>query len=337
MLTNEIGEPITENKTYTRVFMEKSTRSVIVTPEYQTKLSVYPVALMNWKPRKNSCHGVSQITAMIPNQIYINKAAAMAQVCQMNMGFPKYLYDQNKITSKEAQEQIGVPIPVNGTTDGVMQVIQPGTMSYDVPRLIEMFISQTLDMMNANQALRGDINDPDNTSAYMAVHDAAVVPLESIKQRRNNFIEDIGIVALDYMKGYYAGRKIPIKAQVPAMEPVVDENGPAYGPDGKQIMKPVVDSMGKQVMQETIQYVPMPDLTDYAMDVRIDVGPSNMWSEIQSMQTIDGLLKSGHLRDSEYFEIIDTYGIVPNADKLAKKRKDEEAAAQQAAMMQPTA
>ena len=296
------------------VVMEKSTRAVEIMPKTTTKLTRYPIALMNWETRKNSCHGTAEITELIPNQVSINKIAALAIVCLMNMGFPKVVYDKNRTDGGEWQDELGVPIGINGDVSGAAQYLSPGTMSYDVKSWFKEVIDQTFDMMGANSAVRGNINDPDNTSALIAVRDMAMVPLAAQQDRFYSFDEDCGLIILDYIKGYYEGREIPIKAKIETM-----------------------DATGQTVVQEVVTYVPMPDLSKYELSVKIDVGPSTTWSEIQSIQTLDALLKGGYLTPAQYYKRIEPFGYIPEVEELieywTKKQEMQEQVEQAQAMM----
>ena len=285
-----------------RVHAEKSTRLVVVKKEYNTKLERYPVALMNWEPRKNCCHGVSEMTAVIPNQVYLNKIASLAQVSQMNHSFPKPIINKSKIVG-EWSSDVSRVIESNGDIQGAAAYLNPGTISYDVKAWFTEILSQTFNMMGANDAVRGVINDPDNTSAFIAVRDAAMVPLANYQQRFYSFVEDVGLIWLDYMKSYYAGREIPVTTE------------------------------------GVTTYVPMPDLSQYVLTVKTDVGQATTWSQIQSLQTIDGWAQAGMIRPSEYFEAVKKFHLVDEEllNKLIAKRQQEEAIAAQIQQMQPTA
>ena len=48
-----------------RVYCEKSVKNMVIQKEKDTKLKRYPVAMMNWETRKNSCHGMAEVTGLI--------------------------------------------------------------------------------------------------------------------------------------------------------------------------------------------------------------------------------------------------------------------------------
>ena len=84
------------------VHVEKSTRDLIIRSA-DTGCSLYPVAYFNWFSTKNSFHGTSPVSALIPNQRYINKAYAMMMKHMQDTAFSKVVYDKSKICTIFAQ------------------------------------------------------------------------------------------------------------------------------------------------------------------------------------------------------------------------------------------
>ena len=271
------------------VWCEKAVRNAIVQPAKDTRLTRYPVALMNWDTRKNCCHGVAEVTGLIPNQVYINKIMALSQLSQMQMSFPKVVYDRTRI--REWTNKVAGAIPVNGDIGGAAQYLTPPGVSYDAWRGLDETLDKTMRMMGANDVTLGSIKNPDNTSAFIAARDAAMVPLQSHQERFYAFVEDIGLIWLDFIKSFYkGGRMIPVTK------------------DGQQL------------------FVPLPDdaLDEYAMRMKVEVGPSTMWSEIQVLQTLDNLLKGGKLTLKQYLERLPD-GHIPMKQELLDEVADMEA------------
>ena len=272
-----------------RVWCEKAVRNAIVQPAKDTKLTRYPVSLMNWETRKNCCHGVAEVTGLIPNQVYINKIMALSQLSQMQMSFPKVVYDRTRI--REWTNKVAGAIPVNGDIGGAAQYLTPPGVAYDAWRGLDVTLDKTMRMMGANDVTLGSIRNPDNTSAFIAARDAAMVPLQSHQERFYAFVEDIGQIWLDFIRNFYkGGRMIPIVK------------------DGQRI------------------FVPLPDgaLDEYAMRLKVEVGPSTMWSEIQVLQTLDNLLKGGKLTLKQYLERLPD-GHIPMKQELLQEIAEMEA------------
>lgn len=266
-----------------RVYCEKCTRDVVIQPKKDTKLTRYPVALMNWDTRKNCCHGTAEVTGLIPNQVFVNKILALSQLSQVQTSFPKVIFDKTRI--KQWSNKVAGAIPVSGDIDGAARYMSPPGVSYDAWRGLDVTIDQTMRMMRANDVTLGNISNPDNTSAFIATRDAAMVPLQTQQERFYAFIEDIGRIWLDFIQQFYkAGRKIPVEH------------------DGVKT------------------YVPLQgdELEKYTLNLRVDVGPSTMWSEIQMLQTLDNLLANGQITLKQYLERIPE-GHIPAKDKLIEE------------------
>ena len=110
----------------------------------------------------------------------------------------------------------------------------------------------------------GDV-EPNNTSAILALQKASTLPLESVKRQFYRFIEDIGLVWLDFITAYYGERRL------------IEMNG-----------EYARFSLGEN--------------RDALFKCRIDVGPSAYWSEIACLNTLDNLLRGGHINIIQYLE-----------------------------------
>lgn len=270
------------------VYCEKSVRDVVIQEEKDTQLTRYPIALMNWETRKNCCHGMAEVTGLIPNQVFVNKILALSQLNQVQTSFPKVIYDKTRI--QQWSNKVAGAIPVNGDIGGAARYMNPPAMSYDAWRGLDVTIDKTMRMMGANDVTLGNISNPDNTSAFIATRDAAMVPLQSQQERFYAFIEDVGLIWLDFIQNFYkTGRKIPVEHE------------------GERI------------------FVTLPDdaLDEFTMRLKVDVGPSSMWSETQVLHTLDNLLARGQITFKQYLERIPD-GHIPDKEGLLAEVKAAE-------------
>ncbi len=282
-----------------RVFCEKSVKDVIIQKEKDTNLCRYPVALMNWETRKNCCHGTAEVSGLIPNQVFVNKILALSQLNQVQTSFPKVIFDKTRI--KEWTNKVAGAIAVNGDIGGAAQYMSLPNMAYDAWKGFDVTLDTTMRMMGANDVTLGNIRNPDNASAFIATRDAAMVPLQSQQERFYSFVEDVGLIWLDFIRNFYkTGRMIPVEE------------------DGKRT------------------YVPLPDevLDEYTMNLRVDVGPSSMWSEIQVLQTLDNLLMNGQISFAQYLERIPD-GHIPMKEELIEQLNEAEQGGAQREMGMP--
>lgn len=254
-----------------RVKAVKFTKSVVIKPLWDTGLSLYPVAFLRWDRMRGSYHGVSPITAMIPNQIFINKLFAMAMQSVKLMAFPKIFYDRSRIGewTNKLDDAIGVPgDPQNQVYTG----FRAPDMSAQVIQMIDRTIEYTKETMGASDAALGNVR-PDNTSAIIAVQKAAAAPLEIQRLAYFRFVEDSVRIMLDMISSCYGLRLIP----------------------GRQGAAPKAFDFG------AVNYP--------GMRLKVDVGTSAYWSELTQIQTLDNLFAKGILTDAiAYLERIpDSY------------------------------
>lgn len=268
------------------VVFRKSTRNVVIRQEVYTGLKKYPISVMNWDRQKNSWHGRAVASGLVDNQTYINKAFAMVMRHMMDTAFSKVIYDTDVI--EQWDNTVGAAIGVTGldnrNINQIASVISPGTMQGGVLSTIEMAVSMTKDMMGATDAALGNVK-PENTSAIIAVQQAAAIPLETIKRNLYQFVEDTALIWLDFMRAYYGNERILV------------------------IEKPSTSSMcwaGVDLLSKAI------------FSCNVDVGATSYWSEIASINTLDNLLASNHITFKQYLDRIPD-GIIPEKQGLIEE------------------
>ncbi|MBQ3004209.1 MAG: hypothetical protein IJD82_10775, partial [Clostridia bacterium] len=136
----------------------------------------------------------------------------------------------------------------------------------------------------------GDVT-PTNTSAILALQQSSNLPLEGVKRALYQFVEDIGLVWLDFLFAYYDdARLVPV------------------GKEGE------------------ISYLPF-DLSaqkDKLFSCRVDVGASSYWSEITTLNTLDNLLKLGQITLAQYLERLPD-NLIPKKRELLEEVRAREA------------
>jgi hypothetical protein len=309
------------------VFATKSTEKAYIYEEWDTGMSKYPVAWMNWEKRKGSYHGISQCGTILPNQIFINRMFAMVMYHLMMTAFPKAVYNADMID--EWNNEIGSAIGVSGMGLGenirnIAGYLEPGNMSGQIVQVLQLAIDTTKEMLGINDTSLGNVR-PDNTSAIIAVQKSAAIPLENPKANLYQWIEDIGEILLDMMGTYYGQRPLPMNVKVPKIDPMTGQ--PQLNIDGS----PVTEEQKQIVMFDFSQ------LKDLWLNVRADVGESSYWSEIAAQQTLTNMLSNGYIDVIQFLERTPDEQI-PEKEKLIQelrlKQQQAEALQQQQAQAQ---
>jgi len=278
-----------------KVYFNKSTRYARITKgDIDSGLTLYPVAKMTWSRRKNCCHGTSEVKGLIPNQIAINKLVAMIIMSVMHTAFPKAVYDNTRIASWS--NLIGAAIGVTGgDIKQAAGYIQPGQLSNDIYKIVDLLIQLTKEMTGSTDAAMGELN-MDNTSALIVLQKAAAIPLKSISRRFYRFKEDKARIYMDFFIHKYRGvegepvaRTLTYKEQ--GVNRTFDFDGSKYG--------------------------------DLQWRVKVDVGASTHWSEVTAIQTMTNFLQAKEMTFVEVLERLPN-GIIPMREKLMQDRLSQD-------------
>jgi hypothetical protein len=267
----------------------KSTAGVILRKEFDTGLTLYPVAPFVWEQVRNCFHGMAAISGLIPNQIAVNKLFAMAIHSIKSTAFPKTVYnrlafDQNQRFTNRVGETIGVTGP---PADAIIQFTPTGSMSPQVMEMIAKIVENSRDFMGASDSALGNVK-PENTSAIIVAREATAIPLELQRMGFYHTVEAVVRICIDMMRAYYGVREV------------------SYDMPGEETGRTLFD---------------FGIIANMAYKLNVEIGPSTYWSEVTQQQTIDNLFVNGVISDPIlYLENIPTSQL-PNKQTIIENLK----------------
>lgn len=270
--------------------VSKCTETAYIYKDIDTGLTNYPISWLTWEKQKNQYHGRAVCTEIIPNQIFINRMFAMVMYHLMMAAFPKAVVNMDKVGGWS--NEIGTYIAVRDMTPGeslkdIATYLEPGNMSNQIIQCIELAIQYTKETIGINDSALGNIN-PEQASgkSIVATVQQATIPLENTKFNVYEWYEDIAKILLDMMGTYYGIRPI------------------AMNVDGT-----------KQLIQFDFSI-----FKNMWLNVKTDVGASSFWSEITSVEALEGLLNQGLIDVIDYLESMPD-GYINNKQELIDRLK----------------
>lgn len=268
-------------------------RGAVIRPEWELGVRLYPLAVFRWENRASCAYGESEVTYLIPNQIAVNRMLTASVWAVMHMGMPIMVVNGDVVSGPVTNDP-GQVLKVYGGSEDVARAVRyvdPPAFSAGLDRTITELIDNTLTQSGANDAALGDVV-PHNTSAILAVREAASMPMQLVKNRYYAFYEEIARIWAEFWVRQYGARSLKIR----------DESGVWYLPfDGRRY-------------------------EDLLIRVQVDVGASTIWSENQCVTTLDNLLERGVLSVSQYLKRLPK-GLVPDLDGLRREVDAEISAA----------
>lgn len=270
-----------------RVVFEKSTKECTIR-RAKTDCRLYPVAFFNWMPTKNSFHGTSPITYLIPNQRFINRAYAMAMKHMTDTAFSKVIYDKSKIP--EWSNEVGQAIAAvgGGNISDAVSVVGTGEMQSGYMDLIESAITMTKEMMGATESALGN-TDASNTSAILALQETSRIPLEQIRASFHRSIEELANIWADMMCAYYPSERLL----------------PYHTRDG--IVAGSVD---------------FSELKKGFLSARIDVTEVSRYTAASAQNMLDKLLDAGYITPSAYIRRLPS-GVLHDRQALLEELESD--------------
>ena len=258
----------------------------MIRPEWDLTIRRYPLAKIHWETKSNCAYGVSEVTHLVPNQIAINRALSAGVWALMLMGMPIMLVNGD-VVQEPITGDPGQVVTVYGHTDmnNAIGYVTPRNFTPQYANMVNDLITDTLSQSGANDAALGNFR-PENTTAIIAAREAATTPLQLVQNRFYSFVEDVARIWAEFFVNMYGKRRLKIE----------DENGVWYMPFNAE------------------------DCKNLLINARVDVGPANLWSELQVIQTLDNLLQAKLITPTEYLSRLPK-GSVPDQDALVRAVK----------------
>ncbi|MGG4267427.1 hypothetical protein [Peribacillus simplex] len=273
------------------IFFTKVAGNVVIQPETSTLKKLYPLEVMQWKRRKMSIFGIGDTEGLIPNQKSINFLIAMQILSVQNTAWPRMLTKKEFIrqTPTNTPGEILVDSGPPGTWNA--QYMQPGTMSPQAQTLVDNIMTYTKEVSGANESAMGEqIGSDLNASAIMMLQKAAGIPIESVKRRFYQSMENIGRIWEEFWKVYYnTNRAVTLK----------DDNEESY--------------------TETFNGA---EHKDTEMALKIDIGPSSSYSETLMMSSLDKLFDMQQISLEQYLKY-SPRNVIPFKDRLLKEVQEQ--------------
>lgn len=273
----------------------------VIRREWDLGIRLYPLVSFMWQRRKGCAYGDSEVTYLIPNQIAINRMITASVWAVMMTGVPMTVINGD-VVHQEVTNDPGQVIHVYGPAEEVRNAVSyvtPPSFSPQFDVNINGLINNTLSQSGANDAALGNMR-PDNAAAIIATREAATTPLQPVQNRFYSAIEDLARVWAEFWVMKYGARSLKI----------TDKSGTWYMPFNGD------------------------EYRDLLISAKVDVGASGVWSESQSIATLDNLLAAKIIDPLQYLERVPK-GIVPDQQGLVeelKKQAEEASGAPQGGM-----
>lgn len=273
-----------------KVYFKKVASGIETKGETDTGMKLYPIAIMQWKRRRKSIHGVGDTQGLIPNQRAINFLIAMSILSAQLTGWPKLAIDPERVDKSKITNSPGEIVEVKNANQGIdtaLKFLNPGSISPQVNGLVSSIIDLTRQMTSANDVATGQAPGANMSAAAInLLQRQNGVPIEGVKRRFYQCMEDVGRIWEEFMKvKYNLPRDILIK-----------------------------DAQGDD---ESVEFLGT-DYKDMDMDLKIDVGPSSMYSEALMMTSLDKFLDAQFISFEQYLRYAPP-NVVPFRERLLRE------------------
>lgn len=279
------------------VVFDQATRGVELvharplTPRGRRAITMYPVALMVWKPRKHCIFGIGEAEGLIPNQKAINFNMAMLLLSVQQTAWPKLISTPGAIRQPVTNEPGEHLIDYSAGGSGI-RYLNPPAFGSTAIHLSSAVMEMSRTVAGVSEVATGEMTGSNMAaSAIIALQSQAKTPIEEIQKRYWNVLRQVGRIWLQFIQAYYVfDRAIPVTENGTLR--VRRFNGVRSG--------------------------------DFAFDLSVDVGASGEYSEVLSQSTLDAFLANGYITVDQYIELAPS-NVVPFKERLRQMRAENRA------------
>jgi hypothetical protein len=177
-----------------------------------------------------------------------------------------------------------------GDVSNVVTTVGVGEMQDNFIEIIESVIKHTKRLSGANDTVLGE-TDPTNTSAILALRETSEVALDTVRSYFITAVKELALVRFELLREYWAPERPIILSTVGDVE---------------------CTSINFRMFDSEL------------IDARVDTGASRRFSQSLLTNTLEWLLKSGHITFEEYLERLPDGLITRKEELLERARTDAE-------------
>lgn len=251
-------------------------------------ISLYPIAVGNWKPREKSIYGIGEVEQMIPVQKAVNFNLAMMLMATQNVGFPKTVVSPQALKGKPLTNTPGEVVTDYTPGFNGIKYLQPPTSNIMPITLIDKMIELVRTTTGSTEVVNGEVLGANMAaSAIVALQSQAKVPIEDIQKQFWRVHEKIAKIWEQFFKAYYSFNTEYMVEQEGNNVPAVF-NGSEY---------------------QNIDF-----------ETSIDVGAGSAYSESMSIALLENALTRGDIDFDQFIELYPD-SAMPFKAKLKEMRK----------------
>ena len=277
------------------VYFDRAVRStdlvhgVCLSPKGRTPITLYPVVVMPWKPRKKCIFGIGEAEGLLPNQKAINFNLAMMLLSVQQTAWPKLLSTPGAIKQPVTNEPGEHLIDYSAGGSGI-RYLNPPAFGATAMNLSTIILELSRTIAGVSEVSTGEMTGTNMAaSAIIALQTQAKAPIQEIQRRYWNVIRQIGRIWLELIRTYYVlERSISVRKNGETETRTF--RGSSYG--------------------------------GMDFDLTVDAGPSNEYGEVISQSVLDRFLDQGYITFDQYIELAPD-GVIPFREKLRQLRAGE--------------
>jgi len=261
-------------------------------PEEDYKITLYPLVMLTWRPRKKSCYGIGDAKDLITiNKVY-NFLKAMQILSVQNAGWPTTIVKDGALRNQKLTNEPGqVLTDYSPDGQGIRHLDAPSFPSGASQVTQEIFDSARTISRVTEVSTGEDVGGNMAASAIIALQNQASTPIKEYMNKYKRCMIAAGKIFQEFYKTYYSVSR-PLTTE--------DEEG-----------------------QRDTRMFTGTDYKNVAYRLTLDVGTGSEFGEELSMKTLDMLYENKEIDGSDYVKLAPA-NVAPFKNQFLKMKAEKE-------------
>ena len=285
------------------------------------KATLYPIAVYQYKRRKNSIYGRGEVEPIIPNNRTVNFNAAMMSKSVEDQGFGTIVAKEGALPHGGTLSNDPSKILIDKYKGGGngFYTLNKTPFNAAAYQLNENIMNTTRTVTGSTEVMTGEVlgkNQSGTSIAYL--QQQAQKPIDKLAKRYKKFRERVARIEMQYYVLYYEDKQYETEISVKDLR----ESAMIAMQNGDETI--TAESIAQITKPEKIKDVfNGAEFKDIDFDISIEVGAASQYSEIASLQMLENLLAS-KLIDLRSFLDLYPESLLPNKTDILEKFDEQE-------------
>lgn len=282
------------------------------------KASLYPVEVYQYKKRKNCIYGRGEVDPIIPNNRTVNFNTAMMAKSVEDQGFGTVVMKDGAMNKGDKFTNDPTKLLIDRYKGGQgFYTLNKQPFNPQAYQLNKDILDTTRAVTGATEVMTGEIMGANQSGTSIAyLQQQAQKPIDKLAKRYRKFRERCAEILLQFYVLFYEDKEFYNEIEPKEANEIKNQ----------MLMQKGVNPAKAPAIDEKIKFKDTfsgSEYREFDFDIAIEIGAGTQYSEIMTVNILDGLLKNGLVSLRTYYKVY-PQNLLPNKKELLDDLDEQE-------------